>query len=92
MLGAYTEWVEWPLGRRENEGEENVGVPQEIKEYSRSGSGAKFLVWSSQLISYSCLSFLPCELEITRFGWGLKELIWLMCIKCSARGQALSQC
>lgn len=28
-----------------------------------------------QLISSSCLGFLPHELEITRFGWGLKELI-----------------
>lgn len=32
--------------------------------------------WSGcQLISSSCLGFLPRELEITRFGWGLKELI-----------------
>lgn len=81
-------------GRKESEGEEKklVRIPPEFKEFSKSGSGTKLLVCSSQLISYSCLSFLPCELEITRFGWGLKELMWLMCIMCSARGQALSQC
>lgn len=81
------------FGEKESEGEEKklVRVPPEFNEFSKSGSGTKLLVWSSQLISYSCLSFLPCELEITRFGWGLKELIRLMRIMGSAWGQALSQ-
>lgn len=64
------------------EGEEKklVGAPlvfrrMKSKEVSKAGSGTRPLVWSPQLISSSCLGFLPCEQEITRFGLGLKELI-----------------
>lgn len=37
MLGDCTEWVEWPLGRKESEGEEKklVRVPPEFKEFSK---------------------------------------------------------
>lgn len=69
-------------GRASGDGEEEklVEAPlvcgrMENKEANRGGSGTRLLVWSCQLISSSCLGFLPRELEITRFGWGLKELI-----------------
>lgn len=62
--GVEKKLVEAPLvfGRMEN------------KEANKGGSEPGS--WSGcQLISSSCLGFLPHELEITRFGWGLKELI-----------------